>query len=163
MSSFDVGRWLDTHDTSTPSVPRADERWCPTGSHWLPETSFRQLQGGKLARDCRRCEEKRVNALRAKAAAALPMNGVDIDRIHYKLRKVRPMTDQRNEYDSLRVEFNPNCKHDRTSYSIINCDACVEHTRRMIKLREEASHAEEAMEQRSSPMEQGKASEERRE
>lgn len=142
MSGFDINRFVDGIPESWSATHRANERWCPTGSHWLPETSFRTLEHGKLARDCRRCEEKRASALQAKAAAALPMTGVDIDRIHRKLGKVRPMSE---EYDKLRVEFNPQCKHDRTSYSIVHCDACIEYTRHLLKLRQEAEIATSAV------------------
>lgn len=42
------------------------------------------------------------------------------------------------------IEFNPRCRHERTSYDIVNCDACRAHTKQLLKLRKEASDAEEA-------------------
>ena len=64
------------------------DRYCPTGHHWLPETSFDLLSRGRLSRDCKRCTEARARRERAKALEGKPFLGVDIDRIHYKLGKV---------------------------------------------------------------------------
>lgn len=61
------------------------QRWCPTGNHFRPLGAFR-VAAGKRARDCARCEAKRAAHAR-RQAAELPatFEGVDIDRIHYKL------------------------------------------------------------------------------
>jgi hypothetical protein len=68
-----------------------NERWCPTGSHWLPEASFTTLPGGKLSRDCKRCEARRREVAEQRKhqerAESLPMTGVDIDAIHLKWKR----------------------------------------------------------------------------
>lgn len=65
------------------------ERYCPTGNHFRPLRAFR-VRGGKLARDCTGCEAaRRVDQAKRQAAGLPPtFDGVDIDRIHYKLGAV---------------------------------------------------------------------------
>lgn len=43
------------------------------------------------------------------------------------------------------VMFNPQCKHQRTSYDIVNCDACNAFTASLLKLRAEAAASEVAV------------------
>lgn len=38
-------------------------------------------------------------------------------------------------------EFNPACKHDRTSYDILTCDACINHTKQLEHIRARAAKA----------------------
>lgn len=73
------------------------DRFCPTGHHWLPETSFELLTRGRLARDCKRCTEARARHKRIDAMKGKPFLGLDIDRIHYKLGKVNAAGVQRQK------------------------------------------------------------------
>lgn len=66
------------------------DRWCPLGQHLRPLTAFRGIDtpaGLRLARDCRWCEGRRAQVLKARA---LPMTGVDIDAVHFKRGAVAP-------------------------------------------------------------------------
>lgn len=53
--------------------------------------------------------------------------------------------------DPLYVESNPQCKHDRSSFTIVNCDACIAYTENMLKLRAEAAAAESAVPSATKP------------
>jgi hypothetical protein len=67
---------------------RNQERWCPTGNHFRPLGAF-CLKAGKLARDCARCEAERAGHARRQAVEPPGIfDGVDIDRIHYKLSAI---------------------------------------------------------------------------
>jgi len=85
-SPLDVATIAEQLSDDTSTYPTS-ERWCPTGSHWLPELSFAQQPNGKLHRDCKRCEAARANRLAVMRAERLPMTGVDIDAIHCKWRR----------------------------------------------------------------------------
>ena len=47
--------------------------------------------------------------------------------------------------------FNPECRHGRTSFDIMNCDACVAHSNQVHKLRLEAQKAEDVKKDDDAP------------
>lgn len=46
--------------------------------------------------------------------------------------------------DTFYYYFNPQCKHDRTSYDTMNCNACIAYSNQMHKNRVEAMKADNA-------------------
>jgi hypothetical protein len=48
------------------------------------------------------------------------------------------------EPDTFYYVFNPDCKHDRCSFDIMNCDACIAYSNQLHKNRLEALKAEDA-------------------
>ena len=52
----------------------------------------------------------------------------------------RKVLDPKREMRGPIGEFNPQCRHERTSYDILTCDACIAYTKMLIDNRDRAAN-----------------------